>query len=1135
MPYDELGNYIPEDVALDEMRYELANKGTMPVRPGGSDVPYVSSEVPQTYVAKPPPKPASTATNFPQAVADKLGITALPQALMAMATDFPSEVAKGMGFGETSRAMQYQPTSRAAEDILGAVEAAPRVITGSHMGFGPIPEIWNPMARGVSPDDVRVMGANAKRVAGEVRDLPTDFSNAQSGVRRENAFGEPTIGVKAQMMADELGDTLARRQAAGKSTIPGVPDFVPETNLYAVKEKGGNWIGSKNEDPLTPLDVFKKPIQLVGESSFDSLLDNGNPAKIKAHVEEMKKIGYSPEQIVQFEGDAAVNNWVEKKLKGYVRNEMGTPTDPVRELHDAGISHIQNLEAYDPRYAPDIERIKVNRAAAGYPAEGYAKTDLGKHWELLSDSSIMSRPAAAYQKYGQFERNAADYIKDLDPSAKVNSLSGFIHDSEFGHLVDELKNAIDPASGLPAHLRLKPEALKRVTVPQAVERVHKINEWRTEQMQKAAKESLEDFPIAHEDPSGYRIHELKLPESKALEGEYVIDEGHFAKYGFKNPEGVITHREYNKPDIEAAVQRQAEQDAYAKLDKALKNEGEQMGHCVGGYTDSVATGKTRIFSLRDPKGGAHATVEIRPHVDALYHPSKIPEDVKAQFRQESEAEAKEMGYRPGSDTWHNYVTGGEIQKGNKWLMNNPIKTLNVEQIKGKGNVKVSEKYRGYIKDWLNKEHESIGQVADLDNVGLTDLSDPKSLIPELKDMYGEDGIHLYNAAVDVNPNTTRFMSREDLRSFIEKPNREQNLAKFLEPSVDKNIWYHTSNNPEIANSTIKPNVPNMGEHSSISLTATPESASSFDPKFKSFEKNPEYVENKAIYPVHVQVKKPFDYNNPKHFKELENYFHNNYNEIDTDQFIDELKYFKHQIKRNPELDTWETMESYPVQKAIRDLGYDGFYSQEDRNKNLAVFSSNQIKSKHGNEGTYDVKNHLMHKKTGGRVKMAEGGEVQRMNEGGIAFPEDIQRGLAEGRITQNQAEYIHNARLNPVPEHWGDHMSYQDRYNDSLEPKPKYVPPTEQEIRTKEFLDKQDPMKQPNVDMNREQLRKHALQSENPATFRSNPSRAGSGGGTQAGGPRADIKQIMNPRNITYRSGGSVTIDEMKLALIRNK
>jgi hypothetical protein len=177
-------------------------------------------------------------------------------------------------------------------------------------------------------------------------------------------------------------------------------------------------------------------------------------------------------------------------------------------------------------------------------------------------------------------------------------------------------------------------------------------------------------------------------------------------------------------------------------------------------------------------------------------------------------------------------------------------------------------------------------------------------------------------------------------------------------------------------------------------------------------------------------------------------------------------------------------------------------------------------------GTHENRVNLMY-----AIPMKQGGVVH-MNEGGMPLPDDIQRAVTEGRITQNQAEYIHNSRLNPVPEHWGDHMSYQDRYNESLEPKPKYVPPTAQEIRMKEFLDKQDPMQQTNVDMNREQLRKHALQTQNPATFRSNPSR--SGVSTQ-GGASVDIKQIMNPRNISYADGGNVSLDAMRYELLRKQ
>jgi hypothetical protein len=43
---------------------------------------------------------------------------------------------------------------------------------------------------------------------------------------------------------------------------------------------------------------------------------------------------------------------------------------------------------------------------------------------------------------------------------------------------------------------------------------------------------------------------------------------------------------------------------------ALKTEGSQMGHCVGGYWNRVKTGDTRIVSLRDADGYPHVTIEL---------------------------------------------------------------------------------------------------------------------------------------------------------------------------------------------------------------------------------------------------------------------------------------------------------------------------------------------------------------------------------------------------------------------------------------------------------------------------------------------------------------------------------------------
>lgn len=47
-------------------------------------------------------------------------------------------------------------------------------------------------------------------------------------------------------------------------------------------------------------------------------------------------------------------------------------------------------------------------------------------------------------------------------------------------------------------------------------------------------------------------------------------------------------------------------------ENALVREGQQMGHCVGGYWERVKKGEEKIFSLRDAKNGPHCTIEFDP-------------------------------------------------------------------------------------------------------------------------------------------------------------------------------------------------------------------------------------------------------------------------------------------------------------------------------------------------------------------------------------------------------------------------------------------------------------------------------------------------------------------------------------------
>ena len=122
---------------------------------------------------------------------------------------------------------------------------------GKAMDTAKIPHAWSlsppaPRRPMLTPTDVRVGAGQIKQLAKELRETPADFQAAQSGLKRQNLYGEDTIGVKAQAAADALGDTLERRQASGKSVIPGVPQaLTPDTKMYAVRPKGTRMVQPK--------------------------------------------------------------------------------------------------------------------------------------------------------------------------------------------------------------------------------------------------------------------------------------------------------------------------------------------------------------------------------------------------------------------------------------------------------------------------------------------------------------------------------------------------------------------------------------------------------------------------------------------------------------------------------------------------------------------------------------------------------------------------------------------------------------------------------------------------------------------------------------------------------------------------
>jgi hypothetical protein len=290
-----------------------------------------------------------------------------------------------------------------------------------------------------------------------------------------------------------------------------------------------------------------------------------------------------------------------------------------------------------------------------------------------------------------------------------------------GHMLDEMRNAMDPRSGLPSDLAVRPESLGRMGLAQAAERVGLINQFRAKEMERAALDTQNNPAVqtfkeyTENNPMGLRWAELKAPDD-IPEGYSVRlsndapREGYFGAYG---PDG----QPIAWGPTEEGMRRKAIE---TPLQQALDYEGNTMGHCVGGYCPDVMEGRSRIFSLRDAKGQPHVTIETRPgRQDRAYS------DAIAQLR--------------GTEHWPVWLEHQNTRRDNPGSTQDLIDYMNqfrqsqglepvgmdipndIVQIKGKQNRAPKDDYLPFVQDFVKSGQ--WGNIGDIENTGLVKLPD----------------------------------------------------------------------------------------------------------------------------------------------------------------------------------------------------------------------------------------------------------------------------------------------------------------------------------------------------------------------------------------------------------------------------
>lgn len=404
--------------------------------------------------------------------------------------------------------------------------------------------------------------------------------------------------------------------------------------------------------------------------------------------------------------------WMQKALTKYLKNDFGAPTDPLRDLAARGLH-------FDPEMTPERWHGAVNSALLEDPIQSilFPSNPLGGMRGAGDD--LRGEAMAAMPWLGKLP--VTDSIYGVSPQRL-----------DLSHFTDEMANALNPeASGIPADLAVRPESLARMSFPQAVERVGRINQWRAKQAEQAQLSALNNpavqmFKEYPDDPRGLRWVQLRAPD---------IDKSRIAEI-----EGRLANPQPGD-DIMALMREMrdlSEQGAQVRgpLQEALKYEGDVMGHCVGGYCDDVLQGRSNIYSLRDAKGEPHVTIETgRPYIgnnpEGLRY--EVPDDAQDTAYDEAWDALRARG-DPALFDADGELTGfgrAELNREQdlaamRWQQTRAPE--NIVQIKGKQNLAPKEDYLPYVQDFVKSG--KWGEIGDLANTGLVKLPDGRYIRQE---------------------------------------------------------------------------------------------------------------------------------------------------------------------------------------------------------------------------------------------------------------------------------------------------------------------------------------------------------------------------------------------------------------------
>lgn len=401
--------------------------------------------------------------------------------------------------------------------------------------------------------------------------------------------------------------------------------------VNVIKPKGGNWF---DKNLLNSIQNLKKDV--MSEEQLADFASRQSKNVVDQYMQRHNR-------------DVAMNNWIENTYKYYVKNEMATPEDRVRQMFDRRSLDVNKLEV---KYNQDIEKLekklakaqelppsaennqriayikrdienkieqkdidistarqtighdkelaneanylgsgtRLSRQMGGYPELGMAKSEVGKGWENVADNLIAKKKAGTISKNIDYT-DRYPWFEKVDPESMIYKTQGdFNKYTGMDHVLDILRQ--DLISGA-----LTPEKLSKITVDQAIERAADFDRAAAKKMREAVLKNTEGFPTFKEYPEGYKWIELKMPEPKLAEGYSIVQD----RPTPSNWE-IIPHPE-GKGFALRAENGQMAMDARGRSERKWDTP-EEAQKSISEYAEIQEPDADALFKILDPSGNA---------------------------------------------------------------------------------------------------------------------------------------------------------------------------------------------------------------------------------------------------------------------------------------------------------------------------------------------------------------------------------------------------------------------------------------------------------------------------------------------------------------------------------------------------